>query len=106
MNDKNIMAYRLVEYIASLVILFIGVPLNAAIIRIYTRKNSRVNKSGQREFPLMFAAIDIIAFISIPIDGIIASQASVTLAKRALNLFFNMIFIFLFSQNQCTSFSC
>ena len=63
MNDKNIMAYRLVEYIASLVILFIGVPLNAAIIRIYTSKNSRVNKSGQREFPLMFAAIDVIALL-------------------------------------------
>ena len=40
-----------------------GLPLNTAIIWIYTKKNSRVNKSGQREFPLIFATIDLIALV-------------------------------------------
>ena len=47
--------------IFAVVILCVGVLVNAAVIWIYTSKNSRVNKSGQREFPLMFAAIDLIA---------------------------------------------
>ena len=49
----------------------VGALVNAAVIRIYTSKNSRVNKSGQREFPLMFAAIDLIAMtIVLPIQTV------------------------------------
>ena len=44
-------------------VLVIGLPINSAIIRIYTKKDSRVNKSGQREFPLIFATIDFLALI-------------------------------------------
>ena len=88
------MKYRLHEIIVSAVILIIGVPLNAAIIRIYTRKNSKVNKSGQREFPLMFAVIDLIALMSLPFDGIRASQTFGTAVYMALDLIFSFIFIF------------
>ena len=57
-----------VGYIVSTTVVWlVGVLVNAAIIWIYTKKNSRVNKSGQREFPLMFAVIDLIAItITLP----------------------------------------
>ena len=71
----------------------VGVLVNVAIIWIYTSKNSRVNKSGQREFPLMFAAIDLFAVtLILPISAVfICFKNSVDfpfVLKMLLNLFF------------------
>ena len=47
--------------IAGTAILFAGVPINIAVIWIYTRKDTRL---GQSTFPVMFAIFDLIAIIS------------------------------------------
>lgn len=89
------MAIRIVfRLIASSLILLIGVPLNAVVIRIYTRKISRVNKSGQREFPLMFAAYDLVALFSIVFREAHMAQTQGTTADVVLMWTFNFILLF------------
>ena len=56
------------------ILLLIGVPTNIAVIWIHTRKDSRVAKN---KFPLIFAAIDLIAMailISVPIESLRVMQ--------------------------------
>ena len=49
---------HLSNLIARAAILVVGVPLNIAVIWIYTRKDTRL---GQNTFPVMFAIFDLIA---------------------------------------------
>ena len=84
-----------------------GLPLNLAVIWIYTKKNSKLNKSGQREFPLMFAAIDLIALIfALPLHTFAAQfyidkELALNELKDGLNiaLIFSFNFLFLFAMN-------
>ena len=84
--------------VVSALILSIGVPLNAAIIRIYTKKNSKVNKSGQREFPLIFAVIDLIALLSIVFLVVYKHTKHGTTEFRVFQALFNFVFGFTLNQ--------
>ena len=55
MTDAALHALVIVSF------LFVGVPSNAAVLWIHTRKNSRVAKN---RFPLIFAAIDLFALVA------------------------------------------
>ena len=58
---------RVWHFVAMTALLLIGVPSNGAVIWIHTRKNSRVAKN---KFPLIFAAIDLIALLlSLPLHA-------------------------------------
>ena len=76
------------------VLLVVGATANAVVIWIYTRKNSRVNKVGQREFPLLFAAIDLIALLSTIIGEVYEHMKYDTVEYRVFLTLFNFCFIF------------
>ena len=84
--------------VVSALIFAIGVPLNAAIIRIYTKTNSKVNKSGQREFPLIFAVIDLIALFSVIFGVLYRHMKQGTTEFRVFQALFNFIFGFTLNQ--------
>ena len=88
---------NIVGVVVIAVLLFVvGVAINAAVIWIYTSKNSRVNKSGQREFPLMIAAIDCFAVVIVlpcgTVSGIITAQG--LNHPTAFNVTLNFLFLF------------
>ena len=58
---------RVWRFVAVATLLLTGVPSNVAVIWIHTRKDSRVAKN---KFPLIFAAIDLIALLlSLPLHA-------------------------------------
>ena len=73
----------------------VGVLVNVAVIWIYTSKNSRVNKSGQREFPLMFAAIDLFAVtVILPLSAIFIYFKDSVSFPFLFQAFMNFCFLF------------
>ena len=73
----------------------VGVLVNVAVIWIYTRKNSRVNKSGQREFPLMFAAIDLfVVTLVLPMSAIFIHFMESVSFPFLFQAFMNLCFLF------------
>ena len=78
------------------VVLLLGVFVNTLIIWIYSRKNSRLNKSGQREFPLVFAAIDLIALtVCLPLQTLFMLKIFKESSHAALAFIFNLFFLFI-----------
>ena len=67
--------------IARAAILVIGVPLNIAVIWIYTRKDTRL---GQSTFPVMFAFFDLIAMLALSL-ALPYYTISLVLRESALN---------------------
>ena len=74
------------------VLLLIGVPTNAAVVWIHTRKDSRVAKN---KFPLIFAAIDLIAIVTVLPLGIFYGIQSPTQAQIAVKDLYNSLLLFL-----------
>ena len=65
------------QFVVVTALLLIGVPSNVAVIWIHTRSNSRVAKN---KFPLIFAAIDLIAIlVTLPLHASISEDYTVDL---------------------------
>ena len=65
------------QFVVLATLLLIGVPSNGAVIWIHTRSNSRVAKN---KFPLIFAAIDLIAIlVTLPLHASISEDYTVDL---------------------------
>ena len=75
--DKMVFQVGAWQFVVLATLLLIGVPSNGVVIWIHTRSNSRVAKN---KFPLIFAAIDLIAIlVTLPLHASISEDYTVDL---------------------------
>ena len=86
------MQYALWHALAVGTLLFFGVPSNAAVIWIHTRKNSRVAKN---KFPLIFAGLDLFVLFT----ALLLHPINFEAAQSGANDFILFNVCFLFSIN-------